>query len=271
MRKKIDSEVIKEMKGALFIPCEKRKLAKVSSVNADVIIFDLEDSVREEDKEKALGILVELLKTYENKSNFMVRVNQSKDFMEMDALYQIGIRRFMLPKSENSSYINEIALRYKDIRLCLLIETPMGLLNIEQMCQVKGVEELAFGAEDFCAQMGMINRADLLLPIKEKVAITAKAYAKMAFDTITLEIHDDNIIKEKIIESMELGFDGKLFIHPKQLNVLESINSNDDYEELKKIVKIYDNSFDGVLVYNDKVYEKPHIEHMRRIINDAKQ
>ena len=258
------------MKSALFVPCEEKKLNKISELNADIIIFDLEDSVKDSDKEGALKRLLELLKNYRKKSDFVVRVNKSNDFYEMDKLYEAGIRKFMLPKSEDFNYVEEIGLRYDDIKLCLLIETPKGIVYLKEMCLISCVESVAFGAEDFCSQTRMINNDEILLPIKEQIIITAKSFGKMVFDTITLEIYDEDIIKQKIVNSKKLGFDGKLFIHPKQISVMESIEIDRNVDEYRKIIKLFDESMEGILVYTEKIYEKPHIDAMRRVLDETK-
>lgn len=259
------------MKSALFIPCEERKLSKLSELDADIIIFDLEDSIKDEDKENALNRLLELLQKQNDKGKFAVRVNCRNDFFELDKLYEAGIRSFMLPKSENVEYINKIGLRFKDIKLILLIETAKGIVNLKDMCQIGSVSSVAFGAEDFCLQTTMLNRDDILVPIKEQILIIAKAYEKEVFDTITLEIYDEEIIKQKIISSKELGFDGKLYIHPKQIEVYKAVRLDDNKEELKKIIDMFENNSEGVLVYKGKVYEKPHIEAMRRMLNETEK
>ena len=176
------------MEGLLFVPCVRNKLNNTSKLQADYFIFDLEDSIREENKETALVDLVDYLNDNDALKKNIVRVNSERLYDEVKALYECGIRRFMIPKAETTEDINKLSQLYKDIALVLLIETPRGLINLESMIQCNNVYAIAFGAEDFCTSMQMSNLDELLLPIKQKIVILSKVYNKKVYDTITLVI-----------------------------------------------------------------------------------
>lgn len=256
------------MEGLLFIPCVTNKLNNTSKLQADYFIFDLEDSIREGNKETALTDLVDYLNDNEDLKRNIVRVNSERLYDEINTLYGCGIRRFMIPKAETTEDINKLSELYKDISLVLLVETPRGLINLETMIQYNNVYAVAFGAEDFCTSIQMSNLDELLLPIKQRIVILSKAYNKKVYDTITLEIRDAEKINKKVVMSRNLGFDGKLLIHPKQLEVVAELNNAIDYDKYKKIVAEFDKSKEGIIIYEGKVYEKPHIEFMRRCINE---
>ena len=90
----------------MFIPCTREKIQKAESLKADVIIFDLEDSIRTKKKKEALSCLLEYLKDKE-KDRFAVRVNTEDMNVEIQSLYQSGIRTFMIPKAENKREIEK--------------------------------------------------------------------------------------------------------------------------------------------------------------------
>lgn len=255
----------------MFIPCTREKIQKAESLKADVIIFDLEDSIRTKKKKEALSCLLEYLKDKE-KDRFAVRVNAEDMNVEIQSLYQSGIRTFMIPKAENKREIEKCTEMYDAIRLILLIETPLGILNLRDLCAVKNISAIAFGAEDYCSYIGMKNDQRGLEPIKTQIVCIAKAYGHDVYDTITVEYKDENVIKKAIQDSKDLGFDGKLYIHPKQLEVAEKMNTDllERYDEWKDIIQTFDNSNEGVLTYKGKLYEKPHIEYMRRQLYEKK-
>ncbi len=256
------------MEGLLFVPCKKNKLDKILELDEECFIFDLEDSIREEHKGNALNELKKFLDENDDFKKNIVRVNKGRWNSEVNVLYNCGIRKFMIPKAEIEDEINELSLMYSDIEIFLLVETPKGFLNLEHLIKNNNVYAVAFGAEDFCTSIQMTNKDELLIPIKQKIVIISKAYGKKVYDTITLEINDLEKITQQINFSKSLGFDGKMLIHPNQLYVINRLNEDIDFDKYKIIIDEFDKSSEGVLVYDGKVYEKPHIEYMRRCINE---
>ena len=57
-----------------------------------------------------------------------------------------------------------------------------------------------------------------------------------------------------------MGFDAKLAIHPMQVEAINELYTNRDYDYLKNIVDTYISSGRSVLEIEGKVYEKPHID-----------
>lgn len=255
----------------MFVPCTREKIQKAESLKADIIIFDLEDSIRAEEKKEALSCLLNYLED-KRKDKFAVRINTENMDAEIQSLYHSGIRTFVIPKAENKREIEECTEMYDTIQLLLLIETPMGILNLRELCTVKNISAIAFGAEDYCNQVGMKNDQHVLEPIKTQIVCIAKAYGHDIYDTITTEYKDENVIKKAIQNSKDLGFDGKMYIHPRQLEVAEKINADllEMYDEWKDIIQAFENSHEGVFIYNGKLYEKPHIEYMRRQLYEKK-
>ena len=83
------------------------------------------------------------------------------------------------------------------------------------------------------------------------------------------KVQKEEKLKEDIQYSIDLGFDGKLAINPKQITLINEMFSPHDIEYMKKIISIYEESGEAVLCYNNTVYEKMHIERMKRVVKEA--
>ncbi len=252
----------------LFIPAKEKMLGKIVTFNADKYIIDLEDSIGMEEKEEALNLVVKYLK--ENKEEYdklYVRINSDNFMKELKALksFKIG---FMLPKFENVLQYQEAETILKKHPVMALIESPMGIVNAKEIIMLPYVESVAFGAEDYTANVNMINDDKYLLSIKSLLVNNAKAFNKKVYDTPSFKITEEELFKEEVKTSVELGFDGKLLIHPKHIDYINEMFSNSDIENMKKIVELYEKQSEAVFVLDGKVYEKMHIARMKKIIKE---
>lgn len=248
----------------LFVPVRERFLNKIKG-NADNVIFDLEDSVPESEKKDALNKLVEFLQTAQY-SNVYVRINRENAYHELSILsaYNVG---FMLPKVDD---VEEI-IKYKDLLaghgVIALIETPLGLINIKEICKCGLFEAIAFGAEDFTTATNMKNDNKLLVSIKLQLLMHARAYGLLVYDTPSFNIMNDVAFKEDVDYTVSLGFDGKLVVHPKHITYIQSVYNSKDKEYMQYIVSEYDKRGGGAILIDGHLYEKMHIDDMKKQLN----
>ncbi len=250
----------------LFSPATEKMLGKVSGVSADCVIIDLEDAILPEDKDNALMRLTAFLESYSYNKDIFIRVNSDRIDLEVGQLDRFSIMGYMLPKAEGKADVDLLA-KLTDKHIIALIETPMGMVNIKELAMDTRVFALAFGAEDYTTACGMENTDELLIYPKSRLVTYARAYRKSAIDTMSLNIRDREGYIKLAENSKRLGFDGKLAIHPMQVEVINEVFSW-DIEKLKYIVAEYDKCGEAVMKLDGEVYEKPHIDAMRRKIEE---
>lgn len=249
----------------LFVPATEKMLSKIELCKADAIIVDLEDAILAEDKDNALCRLENFLKAYSYKTDLFVRINPIRAKKETDVLNKYSIKGYMLPKTEMVSDVDLLAKMSGDKQIIALIESAMGVINTENIIGNDNVSMAAFGAEDYTTQCGIENKMEFLVYPKSKLVAVSKAYKKPVIDTISLEIHDVSSYTKEAEASKSFGFDGKLAIHPMQVDIINSVFC-DDIEYYKYIVAEYEKSKTAVINLNGKVYEKPHIDMMKKRI-----
>ena len=252
----------------LFVPAKPKMMRKIKSLHADGYIIDLEDSIEPQNKKEALmDLLNELPEVLLHAKNIIVRLNKDNYIEEMSKLNSYDVD-FMLPKFENF-------LEYKDIvKLCnnhkfyALIETPLGMVNLKDTASNQYISGLAFGAEDFTACVGMKNDISYLMYQKSMLITYAKAYGKTVYDTPSFQLYDYEHFKIEVNNAVDLGFDGKMAINPKHISYINDSFSEVNLEKIREIVDIYEKKQSAVLTFNGKVYEKMHIDHMKKIIKE---
>lgn len=262
--------MVNKYRSLLFVPATEKMLPKIENCKADAVIVDLEDAILEEDKDNALYRLEGFLKVYSYKKDLFARINPMRMEKETAILNQYDIKGYMLPKTEKAADVDLFAEAAGDKQIIALIESAMGIVNSEEIIINNNVSMAAFGAEDYTTQCGIENKPEFLVYPKSKLVAVAKAYKKPVIDTISLEIHNIDSYTKEAESSKKFGFDGKLAIHPMQVDTINRIFC-DDLEYYKYIVAEYEKKNEAVLNINGKIFEKPHIDAMRRRIEGTKQ
>ena len=255
------------IKSMLFVPAKEKMLSKVGTFEADAYILDLEDSIAPEEKESALQRVDAFLAKGGN-TRIYARLNSDRYKQELALLdkYDVG---FMLPKFERSSDYQSEAFERHDI--LAIIETPLGLVNIEQIVTLTWVNAIVFGAEDFTAAVNMVDDDKYLGWQKSRVVTYAKAYKKRVYDTPSFSLDDLAAIKAETELSAAMGFDGKMSINPKQVPFINNAFKGQDIDYLKSVVSRYEADGGAVVVIDGRVFEKMHINRFKKIIRENAQ
>ena len=256
------------LRSLIFVPAKETMLNKISSMHADGIIIDLEDSIEDNDKANALGRVDTFLKNNTVLNTIVIRLNRDSFEREAKVLSAYPEIGFMLPKVESIYQYNSCVSLWDKHPVLALIESPLGLLNLNEIAMCNWVDALAFGAEDYTATVNMKNTSKYLYYQKSQIVTYAKAYGKKAFDTPSFSLYSEETFREDVDDSVSLGFDGKLLIHPKHIDYINRAFSVADISYLQDIVKRYESSGQAVTVINGIVYEKMHIQRFKRIIKE---
>ena len=222
----------------LFAPGNHpRKVEKVFDAGADVVILDLEDAVAISEKAATRPVVAEAVK-HERTCRAFVRVNAldtGYTFGDLEAVITAGLDGIVLPKVERAadmqmvdwvmaSFEEREGLPAGAIELMPIIETGKGLAAVREIaaCGVTRMKRLSFGAGDFTRDMGMTwSRAENeLLPARSEILLASRITdLEPPIDTVYIHIKDDEGFKASTELIRDLGFQGKLCIHPAQVPI----------------------------------------------------
>ena len=148
-------------RSALYIPgSNARAIEKARSLDADVLIFDLEDAVHPDRKDAARDQTMAALRQGGYRAETIVRVNPLTDKLgaaDIKAAARSGCQAVLLPKVESAKEVRDAALRLaaagapENVMLWAMIETPLGVLRAQEIalssphlgCLVMGTSDLA--------------------------------------------------------------------------------------------------------------------------------
>jgi citrate lyase subunit beta / citryl-CoA lyase len=211
--------------GWLFCPADRPERFEKAAAAADVVILDLEDGVAAKDREAARAALID---TPLDPSRTVVRVNPvtTPDHeLDLKALARTGYTTVMLAKTETPQQIASLA----PLDVVALIETPLAALVVAELARVDNASALMWGAEDlFAALGGTANRnadgsyRDVAKHVRSQTLLAAKAYGRMALDSVYLDIKDLAGLRSETDDAVAVGFDAKVAIHPTQVAVIRA-------------------------------------------------
>ncbi len=209
----------------LFCPADRpERFAKAAAV-ADVVILDLEDGVAAADREAARAALLD---TSLDPAKTVVRVNaaDTADYQaDLETLARTGYSCVMLPKCESAQQVSALTPH----QVIVLIETPLGAVTVAESVRVDNAVGVMWGSEDlFAALGGTANRnpdgtlRDVARHVRSASLLAAKAYSRLALDSVYLDIKDLDGLREEVDDAVAVGFDAKVAIHPSQVPVIRA-------------------------------------------------
>lgn len=226
------------LRSILMVPGDDRhKAAKAAASAADAVLLDLEDSVPASGKAGALERLRESVSTIDWRRKYLIcRTNPigSKWFAsEWSALTSMAGRRpdaFMIPKVNHGLELPPSTPGAAgEPALVALVEDALGFVNLGDLCRSGRFAAIAFGAGDFAASLGMTvpgNSADgPYSQVRAQLAVHAKAFGLAAFDTPSSNFKDLEAFEKESAWARSVGFDGKLAIHPAQVEIINRVFS----------------------------------------------
>lgn len=142
----------------LFAPADRPERFAKAADRSDMVILDLEDGCRAENREEARQ---NIISCDLDPHRTIVRINPpgSPDFAkDVEAVASSPFDQVMLPKSEDLSFFDanasELPGDASSWKIIALIETPKGVLNLGAIAEHPQVVAVFWGAEDLTAALG---------------------------------------------------------------------------------------------------------------------
>lgn len=276
-----------------FVPGgNDRFLGKALVSAADTLVFDLEDSVPPDRKPLARAAVTEWLESVDSGGReLMVRVNALDTPWAVDDIHAIaplGVSSIMVPKVSSRAEIDDLSALVDlddpegEITLFpVATETPTAVVNLPSLGEHPRVDGLCWGAEDLSAELGgqASRRPDgSLLPVYVTVQswclLAARHAGVLAVDSVYPDFRDLDGLRREATEAALMGWDGKLSIHPDQIDVINEAftPSTEAVETAAELLAAYDEAAAqgrAAFTFRGEMVDEPHIARARRLLARA--
>lgn len=233
---------IRPRRSVLYMPATNaRAMEKAKALKADVIIFDMEDSVSPEAKAEARDAACDAVRAggY-GMREVVIRVNELESEWGIDdiaAAAVSGADAILVPKIYHPDDIKEIVKIMKaagapdDMPLWLMMETPAAILRADAIAGAhENIECLVVGSNDLISELQAQHSSDRLaiLTSLSMTVIAARTNGLMVLDSVYNDFSDADGFKAECEQGRILGFDGKTLIHPSQIDAANGAFAPDE-------------------------------------------
>ncbi len=284
------------LRSILFMPGNNEKiLSRVEKLNADAVILDLEDGVPPAEKEKARELVyrrLQSLKVADLKKRIYVRVNgPGMGCMREDlrAVLSPVLDGLMLPMVNSTQEIHKLTtlltvlstgkkdIKLNELSLLLNVETARGILNLSELMSATDlVSGAALGGEDLSLDMRAkrTSGGNEIAYARSHLVMASRAADKLAIDTVFTDIEDTEGLRKEAREAARMGYDGKLLIHPSQIEPVNEIfmPAPEEINFARRVVEAFERGEEegrGAVKVDGKMVDPPVAARARRILEMA--
>jgi len=277
------------MRSVLYCPANnQRAIQKVPTIAADWFVFDLEDSVAQEEKASAR----EALKSAFESGNFSDR-NSVIRCNSIDSAYAAEDIRLaascrpgavLLPKVSSVQDVELFDRLARDVELdrsvrCwFMLETASGINNVSSIVNA-GVacewplQALVVGHNDLASEtnVSLDHERRYLVPWLMQVVLAAKAHELQVLDSVWNKFKDIDGFKAEALQGKQMGFDGKTLIHPSQVDIANAVFTplDEEIEHAKLVVKTFElpeNKTVNVVNLQGEMVERLHYQRALKLL-----
>ena len=278
-------------RSALYMPgSNERALEKAKSLSADLFIFDMEDAVSPDNKERARDLILNVLSNekagYRGKK-ILTRINSMDTVwanMDLECLQNSGTDGILFPKVSDVSDMLLIQKRLGELNfkkapeIWIMAETPKCVLNLGKILEeFSNIGGIVVGTNDLAKELVLpkqTSRAGLLYALGS-IILTAKAYNVITLDGVFNSISDQEGLLAEASEGKNMGYDGKTLIHPNQIEAANKVFSPSakEIELANKIIEAYEKAKEeksGVTTVDGVLVEELHVKQSLALISKLK-
>lgn len=278
----------------IFVPGNSvRFVEKAKTLQADIVCFDLEDSVPTNEKDAARKIIADAISRRQEYSKpIYVRTNSPESGLvtaDLKAAVRRGIDGIVIPKVSDAAEIMKIKKQVAGLekerktgKIALIpsIETAKGVVNAQQIAGVDvRVNALVFGVFDFLYDMRLDydeNDQTGYAYARAKIPVDARAAGVHAIDAIWQKIDDTEGLVRDAEAAKRLGYSGKSIIHPSQIEPVHKVflPSRSEVEWAKKVVQALGGAMEkgsgrGAIRLEGKMVDAVHYKQAKAILDAA--
>jgi (3S)-malyl-CoA thioesterase len=269
------TEKLALVRSALFLPASNaRVVTKAQGLDCDLAILDLEDAVREEDKETAREGAATALREPWNADLIAIRINATGSPHHQADLAAVAAAKPHLavaPKVESGAEATAI-LSTIGVPLLAMIETPAGVYAAREIAATDGVAGIIVGTNDLAAELRLppeAGREGLMLSL-QTILLAVRAAGGVVLDGVYNRLDDPEGFEAQCGEGRAIGFDGKALIHPSQIEPCNRLFGPGE-TEIEDAIALIEAATGGAERFRGRMIEGMHVATARQLLARARR
>lgn len=277
-------------RSALFLPASNaRAIEKSRTINADTIIFDLEDSVAPNAKASARQQLIDAFSDGGfGDSRTVIRSNPigSEDYLkDIRTVAECSPQAILLPKVSSGGDIktfhrDSIANGLNEsIQSWYMIESSGGIIELPEIIKSGlgdrySLQCLVVGHNDLAKDTGvsLIDNRRFLIPWLMQIILLAKHHQLEVLDSVWNDFKNLDGYRLEAQQAKAMGFSGKTLIHPSQVEIANEVFYPDQQaiSQALKIVAAFTLSANrdaGVINLDGEMIERLHLQQAKEMLS----
>lgn len=254
----------------LFLPASNpRAIAKARELKPDIVILDLEDAVKSEDKSAAREAAVAAVEEAWP-CPVAIRVNaDGTEWHEEDcgAIRNAQCDFVVLPSVRHAGEVAAVVDSTGKPAMAM-IETAAAVLAAPAIAREAAA--LIAGTNDLRAGLRIPEGAnrDAFGASLQLILLAARAAGIAAFDGVFNRLEDEAGFRAEAAEGWSLGFDGKSLIHPSQIEPCRAAWAPSD-DDIARATRLIAAATGGAERFEGAMVEDMHVDAARRLLRRA--
>ncbi len=276
--------VLTRVRSMLFMPATRADMiAKIPRIAPDVAVVDLEDAVAAGDKEDARRTAASAIDALDpaDAGTVLIRVNPvgtrwfAGDVAAAAACAADGI---VVPKLSTGPQLLQVRqtlaeYSWSDAVLVAGLETALGVADARPLLAGSAGTVLSgayFGAEDYVADIGGRRSpgGEEVLYARSQVCLAAYLAGLPAIDQAVVGLADDEHFLADARGGQNLGYQGKICIHPRQVELAHQVFTPTP-DEVAHARAVLAAGAAGVAVVNGEMVDDVHVRLAQAVLARA--
>ena len=259
---------LERVRSVLFLPASNpRAIGHARESAADLVILDLEDAVKGEDKDSARSAAIEAVAS-SWPMPVAIRVNgvgTEWHSLDVDAVARSKADYAVLPRATSAHLVHGAAEAIGK-PLMAMVETAAGVLSAAEIASQSAA--LIAGTNDLRAELRVpigTDRAAISASL-QLILLAARSAGIPAFDGVFNDLEDADGFAAECADGRALGFDGKSLIHPAQIEPCNRSFSPTpaEIERARRLVEAFGG---GAERFEGQMIERMHVEAAQRLLD----
>lgn len=155
--------------------------------------------------------------------------------------------------------------------LIAIIESARGVLAAPALAAAPGVQALAVGGLDLCADLGCSFGWEPLLHARSAVVMAAASAGICAVDMPWFDLQDDSGLVAECQRVRALGYGAKLAIHPRHVAGVNSAfsPSAEERDYAEGVIAAFEAAAGNAFTFRGRMIDEPVIRSARRVLARA--